>query len=255
MIRLQTHALTLNVGERRLCHDLSVEFRAGENWAILGANGSGKTTLLHALAGLHPCTHGHVLLDGREINKWPARERAREVGLLLQDYASAFPANALETVLTGRHPHLSRWAMEGDDDRNLARQALTAVGLASFEQRLLTTLSGGERRRVEIAAVLAQNPSIGLWDEPSNHLDLRHQGEILRLLAARTEQPRHLNLFVLHDINAAQRLCSHALLLFPDGTAQAGPISGALTRTALERVYSCTFEEIHYESRRYYTSR
>jgi iron complex transport system ATP-binding protein len=251
MIRLETHALTLAVGDRVLCRNLSTAFGAGENWAILGANGSGKTTLLHTLAGVRPAAPGAVRLDGRDMHEWPARARARTLGLLFQDYTLAFPASVLETVLTGRHPHRGRWALEGEDDRAIARAALTAVGLGGFETRLVTTLSGGERRRVEIAALLAQDPPIGLWDEPANHLDLRHQSDILRTLARRAHRRGGLNLFVLHDVNAARRFASHVLLLFPDGTVTAGPVD-VLTCPTLERVYGCAFQEVANDYCRYF---
>lgn len=252
MIRLEARDLTLTAGERVLCRNVSVGFSAGENWVILGANGSGKTTLLHTLAGLRAPARGSVHLDGQDVRSWRARERARQLGLLFQDYARAFPGSVLDTVITGRHPHLGRWEFEGESDRRRARDALRDVGLASFVDRQLATLSGGERRRTEIAALLTQDAPIGLWDEPTNHLDLRHQGEILRQLSQRAQRPRHVNLFVLHDVNAAQRLCSHALLLFPEGDALAGPMADIVTRATLERVYGCTFHEIADGTQRYF---
>jgi iron complex transport system ATP-binding protein len=252
MTRLETRALTLVAGDRVLCRELSVAFGAGQNWAILGANGSGKTTLLYTLAGLRAPDGGSVLLDGSDVRGWPARRRALQVGLLFQDYTLAFPATVLETVLTGRHPHLGRWRFEGDDDLQHADTALDQVALGSFATRLLPTLSGGERRRAEIAAVLAQDAPICLWDEPNNHLDLRHRSEILRKLAARAQRPEHLNLFVLHDVNAAKLVCSHALLLFPGGGTGAGPITEVVTRAALERAYECKFHELRDGDSRYY---
>lgn len=252
MGRLETRALTLVAGGRTLCRELSVAFHAGENWAILGANGSGKTTLLQTLAGLRAPDAGLVLLDGRDVRLWPARRRALQIGLLFQDYTLAFPATVLETVLTGRHPHLGRWTFEGDDDLQCAADALELVALRSFATRLLPTLSGGERRRAEIAAVLAQDAPICLWDEPNKHLDLRHRTDILRKLAARAARPAHLNIFVLHDVNAARRVCSHALLLLPDGDTRAGPIASVMTRAALEHAFACGFHELSDGDERYY---
>lgn len=252
MIRLETRGLRLTAGGRTLCRGLSVAFRAGENWAILGANGSGKTTLLHTLAALRAPDEGTVLLDGIDLGAWRARTRARQIGLLFQDYVAAFPTTVLETVLTGRHPHLGRWAFEGDDDRRRAREALAEMDLAAFASRLLSTLSGGERRRVEIAALLAQDPPICLLDEPANHLDLRHCSEVLQQLARRARRPEHLNLFVLHDVNAARYLCSHTLLLFPGGETAAGPTAEIVTPSALERVYRCAFREVRDGTERYY---
>lgn len=252
MNRLEARALTLAIGGRTLCRDLSVAFRAGENWAILGANGSGKSTLLRALAGLRAPHAGSVRLDGVDLRAWPARERAKRMALLFQDYPAAFPATVMETVLTGRHPHLGRWAVESEDDRRRASEALDEMKLGAFGPRLLSTLSGGERRRVEIAALLAQDAPICLWDEPTNHLDVRHRGEVLRRLAGRVEQPGHLNLFVLHDVNAAWRLCSHALLFLPFGQTAAGPSAELLTPERLEQAYGCTFREVTDGTERYY---
>lgn len=250
MVRLATGRLTLRTGDKWLVRDLDLAIEAGQNWAILGANGSGKTTLLHTLAGLRPAHAGDVLLDDRPIAAVPRRERARTVGLLFQDSASAFPATVLETVLSGRHPHLGRLDTEGPADHAIAAAALEAVGLGALAGRALTTLSGGERRRVEIAAVLAQQAPLCLWDEPINHLDPQHQVALLRLLSARAQQAGHANLFVLHDINLALRYCSHGLLLLPDGRHEHGLLDAIVTAAALEAVYGCAMREVHAGERR-----
>jgi iron complex transport system ATP-binding protein len=252
MIRLAAEHLTLRVGNLLLCRDLSVTLRAGENWAVLGANGSGKTTLLHTLAGLHAPAAGTIELDGLPLSAWPARERARRIGLLFQDYTTGFPTTVLDMVLTGRHPHLGRFTVEGETDRRIANDALEAVGLAGFEQRSLSTLSGGERRRVELATLITQNPPICLLDEPANHLDLRHQAHILRRITERALRPEHANIFVVHDVNAARRLASHALLLFPDGSAVGGAASEIISTGTLEHVYGCRFREIADGGQSYY---
>jgi iron complex transport system ATP-binding protein len=137
---LRTDRLTLRVADRTLCDRLDVDFNAGENWVILGANGSGKTTLLHALAGLREPDQGGVMLDDIPVRDTPHRQRARRVGVLFQDFESAFLATALETVLTGRYPHLERWQWESTEDYRAAEAALEAVELAGFAQRPLATL-------------------------------------------------------------------------------------------------------------------
>ena len=242
MLRAQN--LSLAVAGRRLCADLSVTLPAGENWVILGANGSGKTTLLHALAGLRASDAGTIRLDDREIGAILPRARARRIGVLFQDAQSEFPASVMETVLTGRYPHLDRWQWEGTEDYRAAAAALASVGLADLAQRSLATLSGGERRRVEIAALLAQDAPICLLDEPINHLDLRHQVQLMALLAERARRPGHLNVFVLHDVNLAARFGTHGILLFDNGECLHGPLSQMLNRTNLERLYHCPLREI-----------
>jgi len=249
---LELRHVTLAVAGRTLCRDLSARLEAGQNWVILGANGSGKTTLLHALAGLRAPESGAVYLDDQPLAAISYRERARRLGVLLQDYETGLPATALEVALSGRHPHLGRWQWEGEDDRALARTALAALDLDGFEGRALGTLSGGERRRVEIAALLAQDAPLCLLDEPTNHLDLQHQVRVLAQLTARAQRPGHLNVMVLHDINLAARFGSHAILLYGDGTAQAGPLAEVFTCERLERLYRCTIRALEDNGRRWY---
>jgi iron complex transport system ATP-binding protein len=241
---LHARHLTLTIAERTLCAGLDAELKAGENWVILGANGSGKTTLLHALAGLRAPDAGHIRLEGSEVGGLPPRTRARRIGVLFQEAESEFPATVLETVLTGRYPHLDRWQWEGAQDYRAAEAALEAVGLTGLARRPLATLSGGERRRVEIAALLAQDAPICLLDEPTNHLDLRHQVQVLELLAGRARRPGHLNVFVLHDVNLAARFGTHAILLFDNGECRHGPLADMLNRSHLERLYHCRLREI-----------
>ena len=252
-MNLRTHSLEIQVPGRTLCTGLDLQIDPGQNWAILGANGSGKTTLLHTLAGLRPAARGTVTLDGRGIGSYAHRERARYLGLLLQDYGEAFPASVMETVLSGRHPYLSRWQWQDDiDDLRLAQAALGAVGLVGFAERALATLSGGERRRVEIATLLAQDPPICLLDEPTNHLDLRHQIAMLELLTQRRRRIEGFNVLVLHDVNLALRFCSHALLLFGRGECLYGKIADVLDAESLERLYSCPIRKIETEDQLFY---
>jgi iron complex transport system ATP-binding protein len=241
---LQARNLTLTIAGRTLCASLDAELKAGENWVILGANGSGKTTLLHALAGLRAPDAGHIRLEDSVVNDIPPRTRARRIGVLFQEAESEFPATVLETVLTGRYPHLDRWQWEGAQDYRAAEAALEAVGLIGLARRPLATLSGGERRRVEIAALLAQDAPICLLDEPTNHLDLRHQVQVLELVAGRARRPGHLNVFVLHDVNLAARFGTHAILLFDNGECRHGPLADMLNRSNLEQMYHCRLREI-----------
>jgi len=250
MARLATDSLTLRAGDKWLARELDLAIEAGQNWAILGANGSGKTTLLHTLAGLRAPQAGIVRLDGQPIQTVARRTRARTLALLFQDSASAFPATVLETVLSGRHPHLGRLDTEGPADHAIAAAALEDVGLGALATRTLGTLSGGERRRVEIAAVLAQQAPLCLWDEPINHLDPQHQVALLRRLSGRAQQSGHANLFVLHDINLALRYCSHGLLLLPDGRHEHGLLDAIITAAALEAVYGCAMREVRAGERR-----
>jgi iron complex transport system ATP-binding protein len=204
---------------------------------VLGPNGAGKSTLLRCLAGLAPPQSGSLASEGDDLATLDDRERARRIGILLQEDETVFPASVLDTVMIGRHPHLGRWEWESAHDRAIALRALHDVELEDLCARDVTTLSGGERRRVAIAAVLSQQPRLGLWDEPLNHLDPRHQRRILGRLTARVDQPAHAGVFVLHDVNLAVRHCSHALLLYGDGRTASGRIETLLDAERLGELY------------------
>ncbi len=233
---LETRDLTVRIGSVRVCTGLSLSLRAGQCWALLGRNGVGKTTLLHVLAGLRAPAGGGIRLDGQALATLPRRAVARRLGLLVQDHHDPFPASVMESVLTGRHPHLGRWQWEGEADRRLAQEALAEVGLAGFATRDVTTLSGGERRRLGLATLYTQAPAIYLLDEPLNHLDLPHQIGVLEGLRRRAREQGAAVLMALHDLTLAARYCDHALLLFGDGETGAGKSEEWLNEAHLTRL-------------------
>ena len=166
--------------------------------AILGRNGCGKTLTLHTLAGLRPPMTGTVELAGQLLNRLSRRHIAQRMGLLTQDLEDGFVSTVMESLLIGRHPHLSLLEQEGPEDRRLALTALTKVGLLGFEDRTLETLSGGEQRRCAMAALLTQDPQVFLLDEPSNHLDPQQQLAVLGLFKDETQRGRTV-IAILHD--------------------------------------------------------
>jgi len=245
---LVTRSLTVEIAGIRVCHALDFSVAAGQRWAILGRNGAGKTTLLSTLAGLRKPASGTIELNGRALISLSPRELARFRGLLPQDDNDPFPATALETVLIGRHPHLSRWQWEGADDLRVARDALAAVNMTGTEARDVRTLSGGERRRVALAVLLAQQPQLFLLDEPSSHLDLSHQVALLDRLAALARTEHRAIVMALHDVNLASRYCDHVLLL-DRGSAVAGPTAELLTNERLSELYGVPFRSVRDDGR------
>jgi iron complex transport system ATP-binding protein len=250
---LATTALDVAVPGRRLVTALELSVAPGEFVCVLGANGAGKSLTLHTLAGLRPPATGTVALCGRPLNDWPRRERARRLGLLTQVSEDPFPGTVLDAVLVGRHPHVGLWRWESDADVAVARAALAMCDLAGFEDRAIDTLSGGERRRVALAAVLAQDPDVLLLDEPQNHLDPHHQLDVLKLLRARADGGRAV-VATLHDPSLAARFADRALLLFGDGRWQYGDTASALSAAALSEVYRVAVEEFRVAGRRLFLS-
>lgn len=228
----------LRVGDTQVCRQLGFEVYPGELVAILGRNGVGKSTLLSCLAGLpRGAMTGGVLLGGKSYEAWGVKAAACWRGWLAQKQQDQFSASVLETVISGRHPHLTRWSWESTDDQALAMAALTAVGMEGFAGRDVQTLSGGERQRVAIATVLTQNPTLYFMDEPLAHLDLNHQIEALNLMQNKARRERISALMVLHEPGLALRYCDSALLLFGEGAWLYGSAPSVLTAENLSRLY------------------
>jgi iron complex transport system ATP-binding protein len=233
-MKLATRRLSVSIAGRQVCRDLDLVVEPGSRWAILGVNGVGKTTLLSTLAGLREPQAGELLLDGMSFASMPARERARRLGLMAQEDRDDPEATVREVALLGRLPHLAWWQAETGRDEELARYAIEAVGLAGLEGRRAATLSGGERRRLALAALLAQEVPLLLLDEPTSHLDMHQQVALLELLVGWSERTL---VMTLHEVNLAARYCSHVLLLFGDGECCAGPADEMLSAEVLSRLY------------------
>src|SRR5215831_7663342 len=246
---LSARAVSVRAGAVTLVHELSIEFAPGEMVAILGRNGSGKTLTLHTLAGLRAPAAGSVTLDGVAIARLRRRTLALRLGLLPQDLEDAFVSSVIESVLIGRHPHLSLWEWESAEDERLAREALRAVELEGFAPRRTDTLSGGEQRRVAVAALLAQQPAIFLLDEPTNHLDPHHQLAVLGLFRELASAGKSV-VTTLHDPTLAARFADRVLLLFGDGRWALGPAATTLTAAALSELYVAPMIELRQDNRR-----
>lgn len=234
--RLAAQGLAAEVAGRTLWRDLDLAVAAGECCVIVGPNGAGKTTLLSALAGLTRPARGSITYDGVDLATLSGRERARLRGWLAQSDHDAFPATVLETVLAGRHPHVPRWHWETGEDVATAREAIARVGLEGFEAREVGTLSGGERRRVAIAAVIAQDPGLLLLDEPTAHLDLRHQVAVLDDLVRWCRTQGKSLVMVVHDLHIALRYGDRAVALGSDHLVS-GPAFEVLTPAVLTRIF------------------
>ena len=251
---LEARGLGVRIAGKPVCRGLDFAAAAGDCIGILGANGVGKTTLLHTLAGLRPPETGAVSLGGEAIAALPRRRVARRLGLLMQQPEDSLPATVLETALIGRHPHLDFWRWESHADVAIARRALKNVGLDGLEQRAQTALSGGERRRLDIATVLTQDPQVFLLDEPAHQLDLQHQMGLLGLLRRLTAEQGRAVVMSLHDINLAARFCSAVLMLFGEGETLFGETALILSAENLTRLYRTPVAALPWEGGRVFVA-
>lgn len=233
---LTADALDVSVPGRLLVQALDLGVAPGEFVAVLGCNGSGKTMTLETLAGLRPPRAGDIRYFGRPAAEWRRPDLARRLALLPQDQEDLFPSTVLEEALIGRHPHIGRWRWESEADRRIALTELERVGLAGLADRDITTLSGGERRRLAIAQTLSQRPELFLLDEPTNHLDPQHQLLTLGVLRERVAAGAAA-VVSLHDVNLAARYADRCLLLDGDGGWELGDTDAILNADSLSRLY------------------
>jgi iron complex transport system ATP-binding protein len=226
---LAAEGVGFGYGASPVLADVGLALAPGELVGLIGANGSGKTTLVRCLAGVVAPHAGRVLLDGVMLATLTRHQRARAIAFVPQDPRVEFPFTALEVVLMGRAPYLSGLGFAAPRDVALAREALALLELGGLEGRVLDALSGGERQRVFLARALVQEPRVLLLDEPTTHLDLRHQATILEAVRRRVRAQGLAALAVLHDLNLAAVACDRLLLLAGGRIAAAGNADAVLT--------------------------
>ena len=216
--------------------DLSLEIPEAAATAILGPNGSGKTTLLSLLLGMLSPQAGTILVDGKRQGDCSRRAMSRLMGLVPQEERYPFGFSVLEYVLLGRAPYLGLLERPGAGDIRTARQALEAAGLAALSERLIPSLSGGERQLATVARALAQEPRVLLLDEPTAHLDLSNRRRVLGVVRALVDEGVTA-VMTTHDPNAAAAVADHVVLLREGQLVAAGPAAEVLNAADLSRTY------------------
>jgi iron complex transport system ATP-binding protein len=238
--------LSVSVPGRLLIGELTLDVRPGELLAVLGPNGVGKSLALHTLSGLRAIQSGSVKLDGNPIGSIDRQQIATSLALLPQYTEDIFPATVFDTVMIGRHPHIGRFRWESKDDREIAFDALQQVDLGDLASRDVSTLSGGERRRLAVAQVLTQSPRIYLLDEPTNHLDPQHQLDVLKIFSNKARSGDAV-IATLHDVNLAARFADRCLLLHGDGRWEIGDTTDVLTGDRLTELYATTMDSVRWQ--------
>lgn len=237
MAYLRMEQIACGYGKRRVLSDFSLAIAQGEFVSVVGPNGSGKSTLVRVMTrSLHPSS-GRVLLAGKDMYGMRARDLFRQVAVVSQETAVEFDFTVEEIVMLGRLPYLAPLQSESTEDKAAAHWAMSVTGTLALADRLVPELSGGERQRVMLARALAQEPSLLILDEPTSHLDITHQIELLDLVR-RLNRERSLTVIaVLHDLNLAAQYARRLLMLqggriFADGTPDR-----VLTEANLATVY------------------
>jgi len=215
----------------------SFQARPGEIVAILGPNASGKSTLLKLIAGALEPLSGRVLLNGFVTHSLAPRIRAQRIAMVQQESPLLFPARAWEFVLQGRHPYGRSLRFENEDDVIIARNALTQVGAEHLTERWMNQISGGEKQRVILARALCQQPLLLLLDEPTLHLDIGAQVELLATLRKLAAENRYTVVVVTHELNLAGEYSDQVVLLQKGKSLRVGSPASVYQRDLLEQVF------------------
>ncbi|MFI5058225.1 MAG: ABC transporter ATP-binding protein [Candidatus Acidiferrales bacterium] len=215
----------------------SFQARPGEILAILGPNASGKSTLLKLISGALQPLSGRVLLNGFVTHSLSPKTRAQRIAVVQQESRLLFPSRAWEFVLQGRHPYGRPMRFETEDDVIIARNALAQVGAEHLSDRWMDQISGGEKQRVILARALAQQPLLLLLDEPTLHLDIGAQVDLLDALRRLAAENRYTVVVVTHELNLAAEYADQIVLLQRGKSLRIGPPANVYQRELLEQVF------------------
>lgn len=233
-------------GDRVLINRLNWQVARGQVWSVIGVNGCGKSSLLRALAGLPLASafqlQGELLWQGRVPKDYRRKDRAGFVSWMAQSDASAFDCTVTERLLAGLYPQGHALGWESRADLAFISKALARFDLDGFEDRSVASLSGGERRRISLAAAQLQGSSLVLLDEPMSQLDWAHQVQIGEAFRQWPELSDRALVWVTHEPNMAMRYSTHLLAITADGEVLQGPICDMAKPAVLERVYGCQIE-------------
>lgn len=234
---ISANAIGFAYGLAPVFSDVSFRLEQGHFLGVVGPNGAGKTTLLKCLAGLLKPSAGEILLGGDCLPRLQREEIAKIVAVVPQDTQVGFGFSVEEFVMMGRIPHLKRFSRETDRDQEAVRWAIESTSMTPFAERLVTSLSGGERQRAAIARALAQEPKVLLLDEPTSHLDIRRQVEILDLVKIMSRERDITVVGVFHDLSLASMYCDEILMMTDGGTRYSGTPEEVFTQENVGSVY------------------
>jgi iron complex transport system ATP-binding protein len=242
-MKLAGQGLSIGYSDRLVGRDLDVAVQTGEVLALLGPNGSGKTTLLKTLLGLLAPKAGDVQLDGRTLDNYRSRDRARLMAYVPQSHQATFAFTVETVVLMGRIAHGNLFSRPTAADRAVATRSLERFEIAHLRERPYTMISGGERQLALLARALAQEPQFIVLDEPTASLDFGNQGKVMREIRSLAASG-HGVLFTTHDPNHAMRAADRAYLLRDGIRIAEGAVNAVLNREQLMALYDAPVEKI-----------
>ncbi len=238
-IVLEIEGVSTSYDSSPALNNLQFHVHHGELIGIVGPNGSGKSTLLGNIGRLIPYQSGQVLFNERDLLSYSQREAAQKIGAVSQEYPDEIDFSVYDVVMMGRYPHWRFLQRESAEDRMIVEDALNRTGITDLQNRKVKNLSGGERQRVFIAQAVAQNPAVLLMDEPTSHLDIRFQIEIMDAIQELNRNHSITVIAAMHDINLAAHYCDRILILKQGSIVAFGSPREVIQKSLIEEVYGC----------------
>ena len=240
MIGIQIKQVSFSYLDGLVLHNIDLSVGAGEMVGLIGPNGSGKTTLIKLVSGVLKPGQGEVRLDDSNLNLLKRKTVARSVAVVPQQFHIPFAFTVGEVVMLGRIPFIRAMAGETVVDRDAVSAAMGVVGIGELVERRFDELSGGERQKVILAMALAQQPKLLLLDEPTAHLDITHQIEILELVRSLNAEQGITVIAAMHDLNLASLYFDRLVVLKEGGVVTEGTPTEVLTEKMIRDVFSAS---------------
>jgi iron complex transport system ATP-binding protein len=235
---LELRSVSCRYGDQFALREINVLIEDRELVGLIGPNGSGKTTLIRAVTKIMKPVHGKVFLEKQPIDALSFKELAQRVAVVGRLGDFDLKVRVEELVLLGRIPYRQGFALlEKRTDLDIAREAMDLTGILKLKDRMVESLSSGERQLVFIARAVAQKPKLLLLDEPTSHLDITHQIRVMDLIKGLNREKKLTVLVVLHDLNLASQYCDRLLLLDKGTLRKDGTPKDVLTHQIIEEVY------------------
>lgn len=238
---IEIEDLSFAVSAKRILQGISFSVSAGQKFFIVGPNGAGKTTLLRCLSRIITDYHGSIKVKGKNLKAYSQKNLAKILTYVPQSLPADIPFTVHQFVLMARYPHLSPFSVISPQDQEITLDAMKMTQTACFTDRVIATLSGGERQQVSIAAAVAQQAQIFLLDEPATYLDYRHQRDIHNLLAKINKTYGTTIVCVTHDLNSAVLSADTIIALKQGGIVFEGTTEEIMEEEILEKIYSKKF--------------
>jgi len=238
---LKTQAINFSYDQDTVLHSISMNVNPGEFIGVIGPNGSGKSTLLKLLGGVLKPDSGQLYLKGKNYLDYQQKQLAQSITWVPQEHPMVFPFKVSEIVLMGRHPYLSAFTFEGEEDIEIAHSAMELTQTLQFAQRNFNEISGGEKQRVVIAGAITQEPELMILDEPTSALDIKYQIQILKILKQLNEDKNMTVILAMHDLHLAAKFCNRLILLEDGKIFQDGKTKKFYKKSILKKFMASRF--------------